>query len=233
MIRLRHLAALSLLLGCLPRGNALTGDQDPLRCDEAFDDHTRRAPELDLFEANDPPGVDFIVVNVSDETARHVRFEDARFYDFHDEWYWFRLLNGVSACGSSANPVDGRFESIDAVEAALRTVSELPLDLERVTGGRLYSPGFYELAFRVTPRPYVPGTLFNRQDRWFFELEFVDVVTEADVTAAHATLEATLPAGAKLYWRAVSANQSQLGTTLQQGTGPLRDRVLRLGEEPP
>jgi len=149
-----RLVALVLLAGCLPRGNALTGDQDPLRCDETFDDHTRRTPELDFFEAHDPPAVDFIVVNVSDEAARHVRYEDARFYDFHDEWYWFRLLNGVSACGSSANPVQGSFASIDAIERSLRDVTPLPLDLERVTGGRLYSPGFYELAFRVTPRPY-------------------------------------------------------------------------------
>lgn len=247
--RVLSTASLVLFASCFPQGDVLQGRADPLRCDESFDDHTHRGPiDPATFEAftespagEQPQRVSFIVAWVTDDERRQVRFEDGRFYQWHDQWFWFRLMNGVSACGSSADPVMGaRFDSIQALEDAFRNVpdAQLPLDLTRVAGGRYYSPGFYELALHVKPRVYGPGTLFRRveagrDDRWFFELEFVDQVTRDDLEKMHATIEATLPAGSRLFWRAVSAAQSSLGDTLQHSDGLLRERVLRLGEEPP
>jgi hypothetical protein len=217
-------------------------------CDEGFDDHAHKgAIDHATFErlvesaaGETPQRVDFVVVHVADPEVRHVRFEDGAFYEFHDQWLWFRLMNGVSACGSSADPVRGqRFETIAAIEESLRGKVQLPLDLVRTTGGRYVSPTFYTLAYRAEPRVYAPGTLFRRvgeggaADRWWFELEVSDPVKEADLVTIHRTLEDALPAGASLFWRALSPDQSALGTTLQRGGGPLAARVLRLGEEPP
>lgn len=248
-MRLVSTASLLLLAACFPRGDVLQGQADALSCDESFDDHTHRgaidgatfASFAQTAAGEQPERVGFIVAWVTDDQRRQVRFEDGRFYEWHDQWFWFRLMNGVSACGSSADPVRGaKFDSMQALEDAFRGVPDdkLPLDLTRVTGGRYYSPGFYTLALHATPRVYGPGMMYRRveagrDDRWFFELEFVDEPTRADLEKMHATLEAALPTGAKLFWRAISTAQSTLGTALQQSDSVLHDRVLRLGEEPP
>jgi hypothetical protein len=246
----RSLAALSCiaLCGCFPKGPALEGTADPNVCDQSFDDHTHvGAIDVATFERMletpldaRPQSVDFIVVWVGDAERRQVRFEEGGFYAFHDQWYWFRLMNGVSACGSSATPVSGHaFATVAEIEASFKGKATLPLDLERTSDGRVVSPSFYTLSLRVTPRVYATGTLFRfidagRADRWAFELEFVDEVKVADLHAIHATLEAALPAGSELFWRTVSPAQGALGTKLQQDpVEPLRARVLRLGEEPP
>lgn len=241
---MRRLVLISCLVaaGCFPRGPELLGDQDPRACDDSFDDHTHKGSiDVATFDAlaespagEQPVRVDFFVAFVTEPAIRHVRFEDGTFYEFHDQWLWFRLMNGVNACGSSANPVAGgeRFETIDAIKATLKGKVELPLDLARTTGGRYVSPTFYTLAFRAEPRVYAPGTMFRRDDKWWFELEVSDPVKESDLLAVHSTLETALPSSSTLFWRAISPEQSELGTRLQRGGGPLSTRVLRLGEEP-
>ena len=244
----RALTLLLALSGCFPKGPALEGSADPSRCDQTFEDHTHPgALDLPTFEQllvppadARPQRVDFIVVWVADPERRQVRYEDGDFYAFHDQWYWFRLMNGVSACGSSADPVPGHaFATVAQIEASLKGKEALPLDLERTSDGRIVSPSFYTLALRVTPRVYGTGTLFRfidagRADRWAFELEFVDGVTVEDLHSIHGALEATLPNGGSLFWRAVSPVQGAIATKLQEDPSePLRERVLRLGEEPP
>ena len=244
----RALTLLLALSGCFPKGPALEGSADPTTCDQIFDDHTHvGALDLATFERlletpldARPQSVDFIVVWAADAERRQVRFEEGGFYAFHDQWYWFRLMNGVSACGSSADPVPGHaFATVADIEASLKGKTILPLDLERTSDGRIVSPSFYTLALRVRPRVYATGTLFRfidagRADRWAFELEFVDGVTIDDLHTIHAALEATLPGAGSLFWRAVSPAQGTLATKLEEDPGePLRDRVLRLGEEPP
>jgi hypothetical protein len=247
---MRRFVSISLLAlsACFPQGPALTGDQDPRGCDESFDDHTHRgaidgdgfARLAETAPGENPQRTDFVVVMPADAYA-HVRFEDGSFYEFHDQWYWFRLLNGVSACGSSANPVTDlpRFATIAEAHAFFRGKVQLPLDLARASGGRYVSPGFYTLALDVSPRVYAPGTAFRRvgengaPDRWWFEFEVSDAVKEADVIAVHRVIEAALPAGAKLYWRATTPQQSDVGASIQRGLSGMNDRVLRLGEEPP
>jgi hypothetical protein len=234
------------LAGCFPVGPALEGTADPNECDESFDDHTH-VGKLDVatFERlievpldTRPQSVDFVVIYVSDAERRRVRFEDGAFYAFHDQWYWFRLMNGVTACGSTANPVVGRkFSTVKEIEAAVKDLPVLPLDLARTSDGRLVSPSFYTLSLRVKPRVYATGTLFRwvgSPDRYAFELAFVDAVTSEELHAVHATLEAALPSGEKLFWRAVSPAQGELATAIEGEAGDLlSERMLRVGEEPP
>lgn len=234
---------LLLLTGCYPIEAALEGDADPNTCDQTFDDHTHvgaiDAATLESLQENpgaSPQTVDFLVAWVSDTQRREVRFEDGAFYDFHDQWYWFRLLNGVSACGSSANPVQGQhFATIAEADRALSR-GALPLDLVRTGDGRLYSPSFYTLSLRAKPRVYASGTLFRyvgADDRYAFELPYVDPVTKDDLRAVHGTLEAALPVGTRLFWRAISPAQSSLASEFEEDLSePLRDRVLRFGQEP-
>ena len=64
-----------------------------------FDDHT--VPALDSREAFDRFAVGahgrletkFIITGFGSEQAT-LRFTDGHFFTLHDEWYWFRLLNG-------------------------------------------------------------------------------------------------------------------------------------------
>lgn len=245
MMRWLCLLSFSALVGCFPRGPALEGDVDPDACDEEFDDHTHvGAMDVDTFQrllensvSEREQRVDFLVTSVARPALRRVRFEDGSFFSFHDEWYWFRLLNGVSACGSSANPIAlGTFETIDEIYAFLADDEDLPLDLARTADGRIVSPSFYELSLRTSPRVYGPGTLFRYvgpQDGWAFEVAFVDAITAEDLRSVHATVEAALPAGGQLFWRAVSPAHNALADALETGGDEqLRGRILRVGEEP-
>jgi hypothetical protein len=234
------------LAGCFPVGPALEGEADPNECDQSFDDHTHvGAIDVATFERllevprdTVPQSVDFLVVYVSDSERRHVRFEDGAFYEFHDEWYWFRLMNGVTACGSSATPVrERRFTTVQEIEEALKDRPALPLDLARTSGGRLYSPSFYTLSLRTRPRVYATGTLFRwvgSPDRYAFELPLVDAVTSEELHAIHATLEAALPNQEPLFWRAVSPQQGDLAAKIEgDGSDVLHSKTLKLGEAPP
>lgn len=241
---MKRVFPLLLLAACFPRGPVLEGEADPNTCDETFDDHTHvgaidvatleRLLENPVDER--PQRVDFVVVWVTDAERRVVRFEEGAFYGFHDQWYWFRLMNGVSACGSSATPERGRrFATIAEIEQDLKDRVVLPLDLTRTTDGRVVSPSFYSLSLRASPRVYATGTLFRyidpgKADRYAFEVAFVDEVTSEDLHAIHSTIEAALPGGAPLTWRAVSPAQGALATTLEDSGDSLR--VVRVGEEP-
>jgi hypothetical protein len=83
-----------------------------------------------------------------------VHWLDSNFYELHDEWYIYRLLNGQPVPGSSVSPIEGQsFESIDAIYdwALPMRESSLPVglrfaDSEVLRDRRLYAPTFYDLA---------------------------------------------------------------------------------------
>ena len=242
-----HALVLAACAACFPVGPALDGDSDPRACDESFEDHTivdaiDRATFASIAEdpAADPQRVDFVISSLTEPAIRTVRFEDASFYDFHDEWYWFRLLNGVAACGATTTPEDhGPFATIDDVYARFDGDDDLPLDLERATGDRLVSPSFYTLALRAETRVYGVGTVLRHllgdgesEDAWTFELEFVDDVSRDDLARVFDALDGALPAGADVMWTAVSPAQTALADALDADDDPLGARVLRVGETP-
>jgi len=234
---------------CFPSGPALVGQADPLGCDETFNDHTHKGPiDVDAFVAlsRDPvdartQAVDFIITTPRGPAVRAARFADAHFYGYHDEWYWFRLLNGQSACGASTTPVDlGRsFSTVQEIYDAFAGVddSALPLDLARVGGVRLVSPSFYALALRTQPRAYVTGTVLRfvgdgGDDAWAFELADVDEVGRDDLGLVFDILDDALPPGAEVAWRLTGGAHEALAATLADDGDPLAARVLARGATP-
>lgn len=246
---LSGLFACTLVVGaCFPRGPALVGDTDPAACEagDPFDDHTHvGAFDDEAFarvalagEGDAPDVVDFIVVDVSEDARRHVRLEDNAFYAYHDEWSWFRLLNGEPACGSTTEPEDiGPFASIEEIYAALDGQDPLPLDLAYTVEGRLVSPSFYTLALRTTPRVYATGTLARFDEngvRFAFELAWNDPVTRDDLSRILATVEDAAPDDAPVYFRASSPEHVAVARAIEgDDDDPWRARMLMPGETPP
>lgn len=210
-----------------------------------FDDHT--VPTIDrasFFELAEVSGsraaLKFIVPQFQDEAARDLRFMDASFYTLHDEWYWFRLLNGEPIPGDAVTPYPGTFPSIASVYEWARAESTLPLDLQFVGDGRLYSPRFYRLALsanrslglgglihvaaRTTPEP--------REEIWAFHVEFSDRITHPELVVFFELLERRLPAelAAKLVFVTRSPWQETLAEQMRAGQLRYHDRVIRYAD---
>jgi hypothetical protein len=211
---------------------------------EGFVDHTvpriDDVPAFDTLAAAGPSSSALkLVITRFGRGDERVRFLDSRFYALHDQYYWFRLLNGAPIDGLPDAPVTtshGPFPTIDAVttwaraeEAAGRA---LPLDLRFVEGDRLYSPRFYDLALFVPPRQLGAATLLRfpaidaeHPERWALELEFRDTPSVDELRTFLRVTAAALPAdiAARLVWITRSQAQEQLAATLP---ADLRDRVL-------
>ncbi|MCA9568467.1 MAG: hypothetical protein KC656_11515 [Myxococcales bacterium] len=186
--------------------HVLEGSGDPAGCDESFEDHTLVGPasmeELRALSADDGEAfaAEMIIASLPDPSIRKVRWVDRSFYRFHDEWYWFRLLNGELACGASTDPIGGlRFSTVPEVYAWARDEDVLPLDLEWVEyegRDRLYSESFYALAFTVEPRSYGTGAVRWRPEEGVFALELwrFDTPTDTELALFREALEPVLPA---------------------------------------
>ena len=134
-----------------------------------------------------PVQVKFVLPRFDEQSPGRAHLLDPNFYQLHDEWYWFHLLNGQEIEGVDEAPVeDLSFDTIEAVYARYSGVprAELPLDLKWISdGSRLYSPRFYELGLWDIPRQLGLGSILhypanpNRVapgDLWLFELEYSD-----------------------------------------------------------
>ncbi|MBL8915078.1 MAG: hypothetical protein JNM17_30520 [Archangium sp.] len=210
---------------------------------DGFDDHSKeRISAVADFEAfgitaNGRTSGKFIITGfgTSDEG---IRYTDSNFYTLHDEWYWFRLLNGARIPGREGIvPVSGfTFDTIASIYAWAKEQPVLPLDLRWVDGDRLYSPRFYDLALAVTPRAFGLGTLIHvvasgeRPERWAFQLEFTDAPTHADLIRYFQRLEATLPAdvGPKVVWVVRSPQQELIAQDIERQQLQYWDRIIRL-----
>jgi hypothetical protein len=175
-----------------------------------------------------------------------VHWMDSNFYQLHDEWYWYQLLNGVGIADSGVQPVDGLgFETIDAIYAWAETLpaSDLPLDLRFADsssfGRRLYSPRFYELALDAEPRLFGVGSLIrfgptriSGAERWLLELEYGDEVSATDVALFFDRLLPTLPneIASNLEWVIRSPHQGDVAERMVAESLPYGDRVVRYSE---
>ncbi|MFT3712235.1 MAG: PEP/pyruvate-binding domain-containing protein [Archangium sp.] len=172
----------------------------------------------------------------SDKEA--VRYLDNSFYALHDEWYWFRLLNGQRIPGREGIvPVTGHeFATIADIYAWAKKETVLPLDLRWVDGDRLYSPRFYDLGLFVPPRAFGLGTLIHviasgdRPERWAFQLEFSDSPSHAELVRFFAELEKTLPAGigSQVVWVVRSPQQEVIAQDIESKQLQYFDRIIRL-----
>ena len=210
--------------------------------DDGFDDLTVGVVGgLDDFDALAEAGPSSsalkVVLTRFGTGSERVRFLDSRHYALHDEFYWFRLLNGAAvdglpdAPGALDAPVTtshGPFSSVHEIVAWARVQAaagvRLPLDLTFVDGGlRLYSPRFYNLALFNHPRSLGIATVLHfpfvdddHPERWALELEFQDVPTEDELRTFLRVVGDALPAAIaeRLVWITRSQAQEQLAATL-------------------
>ena len=171
-----------------------------------------------------------------------VTWLDGSFYELHDEWYWFRLLNGQTVPGLGTEPVPPgsgpTFATIDEVYAwASARPGRLPLDLRfTAEGERLYSDRYYDLALRDPDKTYGLGTLVRFEtdagDRWVIEMEFSEAATPDSVTKFIDRVAESLPPdiGDELGWVVRSPGQEDVARAMVEEQHPYRDRIVRYSD---
>lgn len=209
---------------------------------ESFDDRTIGCmPDVEAFF--DLSGsrigtsvVKFDVMAFSDPNRRHVRYLDSTFYRLHDEWYYYRLLNGERFEGDSlTEPYPGSFDSIESVYAWAWDRTDLPVGLTW-HGERLYARRFYDLAF-ADNRYVAPGTLIylpgdEGDGRFAFELEHADNAPYDELVVYFEMLQASLPPeiGETVAWLVRSTEQETLAREMEARDLLYADRILRYGD---
>jgi hypothetical protein len=221
---------------------------------DGFDDHTvARIDSVDHFHELAASGgtrtaaLKFVIVHFGDARAQTIRLLDGRFYGFHDEWYWFRLLNGASIPGtrpppgSAGGPIDRSFATIAALVDWVRArPGPPPLGL-RFVDDRLYSDHFYELAIHKDRRALGIGTIIHlaartgdhpREELWGFELEYADAVSEADLERFFVALSEALPSeiADRLRFVARSPAQAQLIARMRARQHPRADQLMHYAD---
>jgi hypothetical protein len=210
-----------------------------------FNDHTvPQVNSVDEFFALARPGVagqQAVKFTISDMAGSpRISWMDSNFYSLHDEWYWFRLLNGSAVPGAGTAPVAGpRFETIQQIYewAAAQPRLSLPLDLAFVGGqaggDRLYSDEFYDLSLQ-DPRVFGPGTVAyfptstSGAARWVLELEYHDVPEPAEVAMFFELIAASLPEeiSGQLEWVVRSPEQATVAAAMAAGSLLFHDRII-------
>ncbi|MCB9558642.1 MAG: hypothetical protein H6707_21170 [Deltaproteobacteria bacterium] len=213
--------------GCSPATDAL--DDHTLPTLANVDDFNRLAETSSTRHV-----VKFVVAPFYDASPQTI-YMDSNFYTLHDEWYWFRLLNGERVPGETVEPVKGlHFTTIAEIYAWAEKQLRLPLDLTYVSDGeaRLYSTRFYQLALSP-PRIYGLGTLMRTTNTktpyWVFELEYSDPVEHEQLVRFFEALERSLPEeiSRDLRWVVRSPGQERLAETMEAEALRYHDRILR------
>lgn len=176
----------------------------------------------------------FVITRFDAPAERAVRFYDAQFYQLHDEWYWYRLLNGQPVPGAIDDPVEGlRFDTVAEAASWVRNNPAPPLGLMRYED-RVYSERFYSQSFG-RDRRFGLGTLLRvpprngNPERWAFELEYSDMVTHAELVIFFEMLARSLPPelAERVYFLVRSPDQEALAVSMEQGRLRYHDRILR------
>ena len=221
----------------------------PVFIDEnGFNDHSvPRVDSIDELMALSRPGVggqtamkftipEFDRAVDAPDLAR-VHLMDSNFYRLHDEWYFFRLLNGQRVPGADVQPVVGqRFATIEQIYrwARAQPAGGLPLGLTLNTD-RLYSTDFYDLALHGDPRPYgvgaivrFPDPVAGEPDHWLIELEYSDAVDPALIARFFERLIPVLPeeVGSRLEWVVRSPQQEAVAAQMTFDELPYFDRIV-------
>ena len=166
-------------------------------------------------------GAKFVISNFSEPAQRKLHFLDGRYYRFHDEWAWFRLLNGQAVAGMDALELHRFGAPEDARRWAIAHEDDLPEGLE-LTDGRLYARHFYDLTLSGDARPLGAGSLIHvearaqRPELWGFEIDYGDHATVAELVVFFNELEKAIPeqARGRLNWFARSPEQLAVGQQL-------------------
>lgn len=188
----------------------------------------------------------FVIPSLLDSDRVH--WLDSNFFEFHDEWYWFRLLNGQPVAGGHNEPVGGLgFDTVAEVYAWAETqdlregdaLAEIVKFVDsKVAGRRLYSSTFYEVALREDERTYGVGSVVHfpandlTAERWLMELGYTDEATADEVGLYLERLEATLPAqiADNLEWVVRSPEHEAVAATMTAEGHEYADRIVRYSE---
>ncbi|MFT7580113.1 MAG: hypothetical protein ACI9MR_001780 [Myxococcota bacterium] len=234
------------------------GDIDGTTCDfsppPAFDDHSVTAfthrdcifqygYDVERGRVN----TKFVILDFGNTAASsQVHFYEPGFYALHDEWYWFRLLNGEDIPGFTfESGVSGfDFATIDAIYVAFLGQTNLPLGLLWLAdNSRLYASKFYDHTglYGSDERPtsdfFGAGTLLYYPavpDRafpeafWAFELEQGDRLSVERLTRFFDRLRDRLPAsvGDQLRFIARSNQQTAVVEAIDSAGGPYAGRGM-------
>lgn len=214
---------------------------------EAFDDHTiAQVESREVFDhlasvEGSQAAVKFVIPDLS---VPGVIWMDSEFYDLHDEWYWFRLLNGERVPGLPTEPDNvGRGDGFDTIDEIYDWADDhsddLPLDLRFARDGRLYSEEYYELALRDTDKTYGLGTLirYNTEtgandnsngEHWVIQLEYNEATTVESVGLFFDRLAEALPPeiAENLEWVPRSAEQSVTARQIVASGNANRNQVV-------
>jgi hypothetical protein len=207
---------LLLLCACAPPIIAHGPPPNPL---VPYADHTRSsfasAHDFDAFAIgqNTTRAVKFVLPEFQ-KPGHGAVFLAPDFYKMHDEWYWFRLLNGQPVPGPVPEPLQGQaFASVAQVYQTFAG-TRLPLDLIWVES-RIYSVYFYAMALgdpdHDIERAFAVGTLLHLppdpkrarpEELWLVLLEEQDLAGEGELQEMFRRLREALPPeiGQKLAW---------------------------------
>ena len=231
------LACALVMSGCA--GRDLDAGDGGSVCPDAIVDHTFAAASFDdrFFEQQARPEygwrtVKGLIVDPQDPERRRVGFLDGDFFLLHDEWLYFRLMNGADACGAEEiAPYEGAtFANVDAIKAWAHAQERLPPFLSWA-GERLYAPDFYRLSRNTVPRVYVPFYLtrdvVNEPRAYAMRVAGPDVLDRETLAAIFDALDPLMPVGAPLYWKPALKRpaQSDFAKALVMANDPLGDRV--------
>lgn len=184
-----------------------------------------------------PDQCKFVLTRFQDALGGEAHWMNPTFYTLHDEWYWFRLLNGDAISGYSVEPVQGlEFSTVQEVIDWAKQQTVLPLGLSWY-GERLYSSKFYADSFGES-RFFGVGSLLHfdanpervlPEELWLFDLEFVDKLTEKQLAAFFGRLSEVLPpsVASQLKWLVRSSGQEILAQSIEAAGGPLAGRIVR------
>jgi hypothetical protein len=209
-----------------------------------FDDHTvpriESVAEFMGLAKSDRSGqsvVKFAFTKAGSDSGP-VSLYDSNFFALHDEWYFFRLLNGQPVEGAIDQPWKGRtFETVDEIKAWAKGIApdQLPVGL-KFSKDRLYSNAFYNGAIFDEPRRFGVGSIVRvaapppaANDTWMIELEFVDRVSPAWVATVMLRVTKALPAeiADQLKWVVRSPQQDAVAKEMEQRKLAFSDRVIR------
>jgi hypothetical protein len=248
VVRIARLLSLLLVLALAPLALQGCGHAGPskVRPDDPdfFDYSTPRVTSLAEFEqlAAVPPTVDdrpaiagakFVITSFSEPARRRLRFLDGRYYQFHDEWAWFRLLNGQAVSGMDPMELHRFAAPEDARRWAIAHEDDLPDGLE-ITDARLYARHFYDLSLAESERDLGAGSLIHVAARaqhpevWGFEVDYTDPARVPELLVFFGELEKSIPeaASSHLHWFARSPEQLEVGKQLMAQYPRLKGRVL-------
>ena len=211
-------------------------------------DHFKNAEEMltfaGTFSQQNPAQIKFIITSFQSTNNYNTFYLNPRVYSLHDQWYWFRLMNGNETPGIDLHePVNGlNFTNTNEITEFCKN---LPPECTSIgleyRSDRLYSPDFYDLGIHVEPKQLGLGSILyfpenpervESEELWLFELEYLDNINVSILKQFFKLLESNLPdeVGSKLKWLARSAYQMNLIDQMKMNEDPYSDRLMKYSD---